>query len=71
MGISTVGKARDCNRRATKVLGSQVQSLLDVTFLLNLFCSKTILAVLPELTILGKPRMSFVHAPLGFWTLMI
>ena len=30
---------KQCNRRATKVLGSQVQALLEVTFLLNLFCS--------------------------------
>ena len=57
IGISTVGKAWDYNRRATKVLGSEVQSLLGVTFLVNLFCSNTILAALPEWSILGKPRL--------------
>ena len=31
-----------------------VQSLLEVTFLLNLFCSNTILALLPEWSTLGK-----------------
>ena len=32
----------------TTVKGSGVQALLEVTFLLNLFRSKTILATLPE-----------------------
>ena len=41
MRISTVGKAWNCNRRATNVLGCQVWSLLEATFLLNLFCSKS------------------------------
>ena len=30
-------KAWDCNRKATTVLGPQVESHLEVTFLLNLF----------------------------------
>ena len=51
---SSVWKAWDCNRRTAKVLGAQVQYLLEVTFLLNLFCSNIILAVLPELSVLGK-----------------
>ena len=46
MGISTVGKAWDCNRRLTKALVSQAQSPVEVTFLLNLFCSDTILVML-------------------------
>ena len=32
----------------TEELGSQVQSLLEVTFLVNSFYSNTILAALPE-----------------------
>ena len=46
------------NRRAIKVLWSQIQSLLEVTSSLNLFCcSSTILAALPKWYILGKPRL--------------
>ena len=33
--------------RNTAVIGSTVQTLLEVIFLLNLFCSNTILASLP------------------------
>ena len=33
---------------STTVLGSRVQYLLGVTFLLSLFCSDTILASMPE-----------------------
>ena len=56
---------------STTMLGSQVQSLLEVTFSLNLFCSNTILADLPELSILGKSRMIFLinktHASNNFY----
>ena len=41
----------------TTVIGSRVQSLLEVTFLLNLFCSNTILALESELSTLGKTRI--------------
>ena len=41
----------------TTVLEARVQSLLEVTFLLNLFCSNTILAELAEL-FKRKPRLS-------------
>ena len=41
----------------TAVIGSRIQSLLEVTFLPNLFCSNTILASLPELSTLGKTRL--------------
>ena len=63
---SSVGKAWNCNRKANKVLGSQVQSLLEVICLLNFFCFNTILAGLlhlPEWCILGKPqRYTEAHA---------
>ena len=56
------------------VLGPvQVQSLLEVTFLLNLFCSNTILAELPELCILGKTRLFAFQAGARFrryWSIM-
>ena len=52
----------ECNTRCATggVLGSQVQFSLEVTFLLNLFCSplrKSLLPPLPESPILGKTRM--------------
>ena len=34
--------------------GSRVLSMLEVALLLNLFCSNTILASMPKLSILGK-----------------
>ena len=52
------------NGKATKILGSQVQSLLEVTFLLNLFCSNAIVALMSEWSVLGKPRLSSCK----FWT---
>ena len=42
------------------VLGSRVQVLLEVSFLLNFFCSNTILADLTEWSIYGKPRVLYV-----------
>ena len=54
MRISTVGKAWNCNRRATSVLGCQVWSQLEVTFLLNLFCSKTRMIYFSETSIALK-----------------
>ena len=44
---------------STTVLGSRVQVLLQVSFLVNLFCSNTILASMPEWSTLGKPRLWF------------
>ena len=41
----------------TTVIGSRVQSLLEVTFFLNSFFSNTILADLTEWSIYGKPRL--------------
>ena len=38
----------------TTVPGSRSQSLLEVTFLLNLFYSDTIIVSIPELSTLGK-----------------
>ena len=54
---------------------SQVQSLLEVTFLLNLFCSNTILVELPDLcrSILGKTRLFAFQAGARFrryWSVM-
>ena len=43
------------------VLGSGVQVLSDVVFLLNLFYCNTILASMPKLSTLGKPRMRVYH----------
>ena len=63
MGISTVGKAWDCKHKKwalQTVLGSRVQSLLEVTFLLNLFCSNTILADLTEWCIYGKILLNWI-----------
>ena len=37
--------------------GTQLQSLLEVTFLFNLLCSNTILSKLPECSALGNTRM--------------
>ena len=43
---------------STTVPGSQVQFLLEVIFLLNLFCSNTTLASMPEWSILRKTSLS-------------
>ena len=52
---------------------SQVQSLSEVIFLLNLFCSNTILVELPELCILRKTRLFTFQAGARFrryWSIM-
>ena len=54
MGISTVGKAWDYTPEvSTEVIGLWVLSL----FCWILFCSNTILASIPEWSIIGKPRV--------------
>ena len=60
--VSSVGKASECN---TGGLGSQVQSQLEVNFLLNLFCSSlrsiTKMPTLPTLCSYGKTQMMVVR----------
>ena len=46
-----MGKAWNCKHKKWAVLGLGIQSLLKVTFLLNLFCFNTILAELAEWSI--------------------
>ena len=56
---SSVGKAWDCKEEVNNtILGSRVKSLLEGTFLLNLFCSNTVLASMPEWSISGKTQLS-------------
>ena len=58
IGISTVVKAWDCTQAvSTTVLGLRFRVLLGEAFLLNLFCSYTILVSMSEWSILGKPRI--------------
>ena len=45
----------------TTVIGLRAQALLEVTFLLNLIYSNTILASLSEWSILGKTRLSLLQ----------
>ena len=52
------------HKKWAQVLGPQVQSLLEATFLLILFSSNTILAELPEWFVLGKPRVFVVFPAL-------
>ena len=52
------GKAWDCKHKKwalQTVLGSRVQSVLEVTFLQNWFCPNTILADLTEWSVYRKP----------------
>ena len=69
---SSDGKAWDCKHKKwalQTVLGLRVQFPLEVTFLLNLFCSNTILADLTEWSIYGKPRLTkmilILETPMG------
>ena len=61
---------RDKKWAAQSVLGSRVQVLLGVRFLLNFFFSNTILASMPEWSIYGKTQMlstSFTTRKLDYW----
>ena len=60
-------KTWECKTRCAikGVLGSQVQSPLDVTFLLNLFCSSLRKPLLPDSSILGNTLLNFLVFVLG------
>ena len=60
MGISTVGKACYCKYKKW-ALQSRLHTLLEVPFLLNLFCSNIILVSVPECSMLEKSRLFVWH----------